>query len=135
VRDDDHDPAPARILIVEDEALVRLLAAEDLRALGHEVEEAGDAAEALAAVAAAPDGAGFDAAVVDLGLPDRPGEDLVRELRRLRPGLKVLVATGYGEADLARRFGGEQAPAMLSKPYDVTDLRAALRGLLAAGGC
>jgi CheY-like chemotaxis protein len=131
VRDD--DPGPARILIVEDEALVRLLAAEDLRALGHEVEEAGDAAEALAAVAAAADGAGFDAAVVDLGLPDRPGEELVRELRRLRPGLKVLVATGYGEADLARRFGDEPAPAMLSKPYDVTDLRTALEGLLAAG--
>jgi CheY-like chemotaxis protein len=131
VRDD--DPGPARILIVEDEALVRLLAAEDLRALGHEVEEAGDAAEALAAVAAAADGAGFDAAVVDLGLPDRPGEELVRELRRLRPGLKVLVATGYGEADLARRFGDEPVPAMLSKPYDVTDLRTALEGLLAAG--
>lgn len=125
-------PGPAKVLIVEDEALVRLLAAEDLRALGHEVEEAGDAAEALAAVAAA-DGAGsrgFDVAVVDLGLPDRPGEELVRELRRTRPGLRILVATGYGEADLARRFGDERAPAMLSKPYDVTDLRSALLALL-----
>ncbi len=130
---DDDEPGPVRILIVEDEALVRLLAADDLRALGHEVEEAGDAAEALAAVRSAAGSTGFDVAVVDLGLPDRPGEDLVRELRRLRPGLRVLVATGYGEADLARRFGDEPVPAMLPKPYDVTDLRAALEGLLAAG--
>src|SRR6266700_440631 len=68
-----------RVLLVEDEALVAMVAAETLIELGFDVVEAATARAALDHAGA--DHAEFEFAVIDLGLPDRPGEELIAELK------------------------------------------------------
>ena len=74
---------PGRILLVEDEALIQMLATDYLEEAGFTVETAGSATEAMNKLALMP--GGVDAVVLDIGLPDRRGEALFREIRALIP--------------------------------------------------
>jgi DNA-binding response OmpR family regulator len=132
VRDALASTGSSRVLVVEDEAMVRMMVGQGLRDYGYEPEEAATAAEAVELVRAAS--RRFDAVIVDLGLPDRRGDALMDELRELVPDLPVLIASGYGEAELERRIHGKPRSATLPKPYDVASLHAALRALLAEPG-
>ncbi len=116
-----------RVLLVEDEALVAMIAADSLNDLGYDVVEAATARAALEF--AHPDCNTFDFAVIDMGLPDRPGEHLITDLRKLCPDLPIIVASGYGEGDLRRRITARENFAFLSKPYEGTSLRAAIDSL------
>jgi PAS domain S-box-containing protein len=123
----DAAAAPARVLLVEDDALIRMVAVEMLAEAGFQVEEAGNAGEALAKARAA--GGRLAAAVVDFNLPDRPADELAAELRAIRSDLPLVVASGYGEAELRRRFGDASRLAFVAKPYNGRALVEALRGL------
>lgn len=116
-----------RVLLVEDEALVAMIAADSLQELGYDVTEVGTARAALDC--AHSDCAKFDFAVIDIGLPDRPGEDLISDLRQLCPDLPIIVASGYGEGELRRKFQAYDRFAFLNKPYERTSLRAAIDSL------
>ncbi len=117
--------APGRkVLLVEDEALVAILACDKLNQLGFEVVEVTTAQAAL-------DHAGnsserFAFAVVDFGLPDRDGEDLIADLKALRPDLPIIVASGYAESTLRSLIKTAGAFAFLNKPYDLVSLQAAI---------
>ncbi len=116
-----------RILLVEDEALIAMMLAEALEEAGHTVVAAHTVAEARAAWAAAEGlggGCGFDVLVADVGLPDGDGRGLPRELRARRPGLAVVLATGYGaDPVVAQDVGGPpSATAFLAKPFDPSEL-------------
>ncbi len=109
---------PLAVLLVEDSAGVRAAAVAMLEDAGHQVTAAADAASALARL-----GAGTEVLVTDLGLPDMGGRALVREARRRRPGLPVVVASGHAEeADAAA-----EGLIWLQKPFDSTALAAAVR--------
>ena len=112
--------APRRVLLVEDEAPVRLAAAEMLGDMGWDVVLAATAADALQRLQAGPP---VDAVITDLGLPDMGGLALVAALRDRRPGLPIVVASG-SEAPPADLSG--PALAWLPKPYDRQALHAAL---------
>ena len=112
--------APPRILLVEDEILVQMVAAEQLRELGYRVETAGSAAEAMNKAKLL--GGDIALAIVDIGLPDRKGDVLVGELRALHPQLPIVIATGYDSAELARRFAADQRVALIRKPYTQDEL-------------
>ena len=116
-----------RVLLVEDELLVQMVASKQLEELGYRVETAHSATEAMSRIRLL-DGA-IDLAIVDLGLPDKRGDVLVSELRVLYPHLPVLIASGYGEGDLRHRLGGDGPLAFVGKPYTQDDLRKALAGL------
>ena len=116
-----------RVLLVEDEALVAMIAADSLSEFGYDVIEATTARAALDH--AYPDCAKFDFAVIDLGLPDRPGDHLISDLRKMCPDLPIIVASGYGEGELRRRFKAYDKFAFLNKPYERTSLRAAIDSL------
>ena len=116
-----------RVLLVEDEALVAMIAADSLSDLGYDVVEATTARAALEFVH--PDCNTFDFAVIDMGLPDRPGEHLISDLRKLCPHLPIIVASGYGEGELRRRIDAWENFAFLSKPYERAGLRAAIESL------
>jgi CheY-like chemotaxis protein len=116
-----------RVLLVEDEALVAMIAADSLNELGYDVIEVGTARAALDH--AHPDCAKFDFAVIDMGLPDRPGDQLISDLRKLCPDLPIIVASGYGEDELRRKFEAYDRFAFLNKPYEQTSLRAAIASL------
>ncbi len=124
--DETGDPT-RRVLLVEDEALVAMVATDSLNELGYDVIEVATARAALDC--AHPDCAKFDLAVIDLGLPDRPGDELISDLRKLRPDLPIIVASGYGEGELRRRLKADDRFAFLSKPYQQTSLRAAIDSL------
>jgi PAS domain S-box-containing protein len=118
-------PSPAtRVLLVEDEELVRMLTVEGLEESGYEVAEAPTAADALRLVDADP--GAFGAAIVDLGLPDMKGDELVRQLRQRLAHLPVIIASGYGAADLADRLPAGGQIAMIQKPYEFGQLCAEL---------
>jgi CheY-like chemotaxis protein len=123
-----HGAARIRhVLLVEDEPLVQMLAEDQLRDLGYEVETAGSADEAMAK--AARMGTALDLAVLDLGLPDRSGDGLVGELRELAPDLPILLASGQDDTALRRRFAAEGRVGILQKPYTAGALQAAIAGL------
>jgi DNA-binding response OmpR family regulator len=117
-----------KVLLVEDEVLVAALAADILEELGYRAIEAATAAAALEI--AATQAANLVFAIVDVGLPDARGDALVLQLRAFRADLPVIVATGYGEAHLDERLRGHQRTMILSKPYDVAQLQAAINAVI-----
>ena len=76
--------------------------------------------------------AGVSVAIVDLGLPDLPGEEVVRRMRLTRPDLPVIVASGADASAAIARMGGEKPIAILEKPYQMKDLERVLDGLVPA---
>ena len=113
-----------RILVVDDEALVRMLLAEHLQSLGFTVDEAATAQEAVDQMRACDEGIG--AAVIDFGLPDRKGDVLAAELRALDPQLPLIVASGYGDSLGQERFSPGPVE-FLTKPFELKALEDLLR--------
>src|ERR1700680_1097035 len=112
-------------LVVEDEVLISAIAAAALQELGF------DAIEVCSAKAAMDQAKNinFDLALVDLGLPDQRGDELVTELRTLQSNLPVIIATGYSDIALRDRFRGLNQLVILNKPYDFSQIRAAITAL------
>jgi CheY-like chemotaxis protein len=122
-------PAPVRsgrILLVEDELLIQMLAVDQLESLGFKVETAASATEAMSKIRL---NGNLDAAVVDVGLPDRKGDVLIGEMRAIHPSMPIVIASGYGEAALQKHFANDRKIAFLAKPYATNQLKAALDAL------
>ena len=113
-----------RVLIVEDEAMIRMLTADMLEVLGLTSVEADCAADAIQILQAQGDT--IDAALVDLGLPDRPGQDLIHDLRAQRPDLRIVVVTGRDPSALTAATRSLSALAFLEKPFALGQLERAL---------
>jgi len=115
------------VLLVDDEPAVRQVNADALRELGYRVLEADGAEAALELL-----GAHQDVALLftDVVMPDTDGRRLAAEARERRPGLKVLLTTGYSPA-VARQEGapGADVP-LLGKPYTLDELGRKLRQVL-----
>lgn len=109
-------------LVVEDIPMVRMYVAEILSDFGFKVIEAESAGAALDA---AKSQTAIDLAVVDIGLPDRSGIDLVLELRRDWPQMSVVITSGYGNP-LTSPLKDDQQVTFIGKPYKQEDLRGAL---------
>jgi signal transduction histidine kinase/CheY-like chemotaxis protein len=120
-----------RILVVDDELLVRMLVADLLMEMGCEVNEAVNANDALRKFNEA-DGR-FDAIVIDLGLPDLPGDALAIKLRDKRPELPVILTTGAMHQVADRRFSSDTRLRIVPKPFDHTALKGALQALGVVG--
>ena len=123
----DASEGPNRVLLVEDEPLIQMLAVDFLEEAGLKVDTAGSAREALNKLALVS--GGFAAVIVDIGLPDRSGDDLVREIRSMHSSLPIVVATGKGAKDVDNMFQGMKYVAFLGKPYRAEDLYNALRAV------
>jgi CheY-like chemotaxis protein len=118
---------PPRVLLVEDEILVAMVATEHLQDLGYRVEIAGSANEAMNKVTLMGDKLAL--AIIDIGLPDIKGDLLVAELRARHPHLPIVVASGYDDPDLRQRFAHDGHIAFMRKPYTQADLERALAAL------
>jgi CheY-like chemotaxis protein len=114
-------------LLVEDDVLIRMVTAEVLGDMGFRVEEAASAAEALGKVTLAADG--IDIAIIDVGLPDRKGDELATDLRAMFSKLPIALATGYSESSLTTHFASDPFIAYLGKPYDMAQLTSVLASL------
>ncbi|KAF1007152.1 MAG: Blue-light-activated protein [Luteibacter sp.] len=110
---------PLRVLVLEDDALIRLSIAEMLESRGHTVFEAGDGNEALRVYATEV----IDVMLADVGLPGLSGVEVVERARETRPDLPVIYATGDHAANEIHR---DARTAIIVKPYGVAELTEAL---------
>jgi signal transduction histidine kinase/DNA-binding response OmpR family regulator len=119
-------PTPARrgkVLVVEDVLLIRMATMDMIEQIGFSGLEAGDASEALALLQQDPE---IEILLTDLGLPGMNGRQLMEEARRLRPDLKVIVASGYSTEVRAGGRPDDKDVVHLVKPFDLAQLRKAL---------
>jgi DNA-binding response OmpR family regulator len=116
-----------RLLLVEDDATVRMFAAEALVGAGYAVDEAASSAEALSRFRAAR--GRYDAVVLDARLPDRAGDGLAAELRAMHADMPILIASGEHSEALADRFANDRCTTLIAKPYNSATLTKALEAL------
>jgi CheY-like chemotaxis protein len=116
----------AKILVVEDEAIVRLLVVDTLKNRGHTVLEAADGQSALELIQQCPD---LDMLVSDIRLPKMDGFSLAGAARQLRPNLALLFLTGYRRA----KAPDELSPVIIvEKPFDPDNLAKQVTAVLDA---
>ncbi|MDQ0326183.1 PAS domain S-box-containing protein [Rhodopseudomonas julia] len=119
-----HEPV---ILLVEDEMLISMLATELLEELGLGVETATSAAQAMGVLSQDP--ARFDVVMIDIGLPDRNGDELADDVRALRPEVPIIFASGRSSSELEETYRHDRKIRVVSKPYDGRALAAKLSEL------
>jgi len=125
------EPAPAAlaeaspsILIVDDDPEIGPLAADILESQGDAVVQTTDSLEAMRLVRQRPEG--FDLLLVDLVMPLMDGRELARRIQGLRPGIKVVLMSGYEVAGIK-----ETGWPFVKKPFAVETLRRAVAAALA----
>jgi PAS domain S-box-containing protein len=121
-----------RILVVDDEELVRNMAAVTLQQYGYTVETATDGAAGVALFSRDPDG--YGAVLLDLTMPVMDGDRALREIRAIRPEVPVLLSSGYSETDALARFSNHHFAGFLQKPYTGSALARKLKQLLRRRG-
>jgi CheY-like chemotaxis protein len=118
-----------RVLYVDDDKALVSLITRMLTRLGYRVTGFNDAAEALNHFRSRP--TEFDVVVTDVTMPGMAGPELARELLSVRPGLPIIMTSGFirpEDAELARRVGVHQ---LILKPNTIDELGAALHRLFA----
>ncbi len=108
----------ARILVVDDEANLRLLLAREMADRGYEVVVAVDGAQAMAEM----DRGDFDVVLTDIRMPRMSGMALTEWIKRTRPYTEVIVMTGYGSSDIMTMVEWLGAFDYLLKPFREIDL-------------
>ena len=117
------------VLVVDDEAAIRMLVAELLDELGYAVLEAADGAGGLKALQS---GAAIDLLVTDVGLPGGvTGRQLADAARALRPALRVLFITGYAAGTPLLSDDSGPGARVLTKPFTLDELAAQIGELIA----
>lgn len=116
------------VLVVDDEATIRLLIVEVLEDLGYAALQAGDGAAGLKLLRS---GRRIDLLVTDVGLPGgMNGRQLADAARTLRPELRILFITGYAESAAIGDRHLEEGMQVLTKPFTMRDLASRLEALL-----
>jgi PAS domain S-box-containing protein len=133
VSEDVKTPRKGRILLMDDDEIVRHVAGLMIRSLGHEVEVVKDGKEAIAKYGESiKKGRKFDVIIMDLTVRGGiGGEEAISELLLIDPDIKAIVSSGYTDSAAIAEYKSKGFRACLSKPYDVKSLNATLNSLLA----
>jgi len=126
--DDEAWRGTGRVLLVDDEPLVRKAARLLLELLGFEVQEVRDGAEAVAALAEEP--VAFRFAIVDATMPGQSGRATILQLREIAPDFPILLSSGYADGAERERLSDDVDVPFLGKPYGRAELVRAIRSLL-----
>jgi signal transduction histidine kinase/CheY-like chemotaxis protein len=121
-----------KILVMDDEEMIRDLSGELLRALGYQATEVRDGEEAIASYCESMEsGRPFDVVIMDLTIQGgMGGKETMRRLREIDPDVNAIVASGYSNDPIMSNYRKYGFKAVLPKPYDVDQLAETLRGLL-----
>lgn len=119
------DAAPSYILVVDDDALIAMSTVDMIEDLGHRALEAHSGSKALEIIQS---NARIDLMITDYSMPRMTGAELILAARRVRPGLRIVLASGY--ADLPGNNQFLDVP-HLSKPYDQRQLAVEINKALA----
>ncbi|HBA88899.1 MAG TPA: hypothetical protein DCZ75_13225 [Geobacter sp.] len=120
-----------KVLLVDDEETVRAIGSEMLRELGFEVLTADDGREALETFRSSSE---ISFIILDLTMPHLDGEQTFVELRKLDPGVRVIMSSGYNLQEVNHRFAGKGLAGFIQKPYNLSALRAVVKQSLARVG-
>ena len=115
------------VMLVEDDAAVRMLVLDLLKELGYRAHEAEDAKDALPVLES---DLRVDLLVTDVGLPGMNGRQLAEIARQHRPGLKVLFMTGYAQIAAERQGFLEEGMDMVTKPFSIDLLANKIRTMI-----
>jgi two-component system, cell cycle sensor histidine kinase and response regulator CckA len=110
------------VLIVDDESMIRKMAAAFLKRRGVPVLEAANGKEAIERLTAA--GSHVRAIVLDMAMPEMPGDVALPIIRKLRPDVHVIVSSGFQDRDVQERFASFGPCSFLPKPYTPEQLLA-----------
>ena len=123
--------ARPKVLVVDDEPLIRWSVAETLADRGYEVIQTGDAHGARATIVDAPDG--FDVVVLDYRLPDSDDLGLLASLRTLSPETQIILMTAFGTPDVVRGALDLGAYRVVGKPFEMQAIADLVTQAYAAG--
>ena len=123
---------PLRVLIVEDEPLIRWSIAETLTLRGHTVLEAGDAESAVQTLTDEEEP--VDVVLLDYRLPDSSDLGLLAEIRRLVPRSAVVLMTAFGTPEVTSGALDLGAYGVLNKPFDMSAIEPLILQARAATG-
>jgi two-component system, NtrC family, response regulator AtoC len=112
----EKNSAARRVLVVDDEPLIRWSVAETLSDRGYEVVETGDASGARKAVA---DSDTFDVVLLDYRLPDSDDLSLLASIRGAAPRARVIMMTAFGRPEVVRGALDLGAYSVISKPFEM----------------
>jgi CheY-like chemotaxis protein/anti-sigma regulatory factor (Ser/Thr protein kinase) len=124
----DGMPGSERVLFVDDERPLRLMAERALGRLGYRVTAVGNPKEALALLEADPQA--FDVVITDEMMPGMRGTELLAAVRALRPSLPVILYSGFSESLRSNPRGAEAFDGHVMKPMVVSELSLAIREAL-----
>jgi PAS domain S-box-containing protein len=121
-----------KVLLMDDEEMVRTIGSEMLSELGYTVETVSDGKEAIDAYTKSKEaGKTFDAVVLDLTIPGGiGGKETIKILREIDPSVMAIVSSGYSNDPVMANFLEYGFNAVVSKPYRITELSRALQGNL-----
>lgn len=127
-----RDVRKGRILVMDDEEMLRNIAREMIQVLGHEVEFARNGVETIEKYRKAlASGERFDIVILDLTIRGgMGGEETFRKLMSLDPEVKAIVSSGYAESSVLSQYQTSGFRACLAKPYGMEALRNTLNTLL-----
>ena len=114
------------VLVVDDEPMIREFAVAALGRAGFEVMTAADGLEAVELFRRDPDR--IDVVVLDLTMPHLSGDETFRELRVIRPDVRVILSSGYDESEATSRLAGKGLVGFIQKPYRTAELVRTVRG-------
>jgi DNA-binding NtrC family response regulator len=109
----------ARVLVVDDERLMRRLVRQILIREGYTVVTSPDAAEAIRKLAKSR----FDIVITDLRMPDTDGFKLIKDLKSRYPSLSIIVMTGFGDVDTADEVRRHGADEYVTKPFNEREIQ------------
>ncbi|MFI5295614.1 MAG: response regulator, partial [Thermodesulfovibrionales bacterium] len=121
-----------RILLMDDEDIVRNIAGVMIRSLGHEVELVENGKDAIDKYRESMrSGRQFDIVIMDLTIRGgMGGEEAIKVLLEIDPDIKAIVSSGYTESSAISEYGALGFKACLTKPYDIVSLNGTLNSLL-----
>jgi PAS domain S-box-containing protein len=114
------------VLLVDDEETIRAIGSDMLRELGFQVVTAEDGRHAMEIFRERDD---FSFVILDLTMPHMDGEQCFRELKQLRPDVKVIMSSGYNEQEVTQKFVGKGLAGFIQKPYKLSMMRDVISNL------
>ncbi|SFG87523.1 two-component system, response regulator, stage 0 sporulation protein F [Desulfotomaculum arcticum] len=116
------------LLVVDDQSGVRRLICEALLDDGHLVEQAPNGLEALKKLAQKK----YQLILLDIKMPGMNGLETLTEIRKIDPGIPVIMMTAYGELDILEKINGKGVD-HISKPFDLNELRSLVKAIISRG--
>jgi len=117
-----------KILLVDDEEIIRNVGVRMLETLGYQVMTACDGQEALSVYSQNKDD--IACIILDLTMPVMDGEEAYDELLKLNPDVRVIIASGYSEAELSTMFSGKETIEFIQKPFKIDAISSIIKKIL-----